>query len=567
MPRTQRGLQQQLDALGTACCTVFLLAMFCFFPLYIDTFSNLGLTKFSTGAALLLAGSLALGAVWAIGAHPVPGRLPVRDGTLWALGAVVVGTALSTAFSLSPTASVWGLGGYYGGCVMALLTAAGYLAVRAFARAEQGPGLVLGIGATAAVVAVLYLLNIFNIDLIGAYENTAVVERAQFFSTLGQKNFNGGYFAIVLPIIFYAFLQASTPRRAALYAVPALFGALALVVVDAEGLALGLGTAALVLLCSRDFTVRTLRRAALLGAAFFGWAGWMYHMRQTVYTQGGTPVLAGLGRPAVALPGVLVCAVIWAVLWAAAHPRGGTVRDWPLYCAGRCVTMALLCGVALLVLLANVWPGFPDLGRLNELLVFNDAWGTHRGLAWRICAAAWWEQPLCRKLLGVGPGMTHAAIAAWAGDALTPRMATFYAAHNEYLELLLTTGVAGLAAWLWFCAAHLRRGFAAWQRPGVAPVLLALCSYLAQAAVSIRVSMNFPLVMLLFALLAALCAAPEPAQTDGLHSPRPGAKTQRPPQNGAASSPARRWGIWVLAALVLTAVCGAAGRILFGFLW
>ena len=36
-------------------------------------------------------------------------------------------------------------------------------------------------------------------------------------------------------------------------------------------------------------------------------------------------------------------------------------------------------------------------------------------------------------------------------------MKTFYAAHNEYLELLLTTGVAGLAAWLWFVAAHLRK--------------------------------------------------------------------------------------------------------------
>ena len=30
--------------------------------------------------------------------------------------------------------------------------------------------------------------------------------------------------------------------------------------------------------------------------------------------------------------------------------------------------------------------------------------------------------------------MMHTAVAAWAGDAMTARMATFYAAHNEYLE-------------------------------------------------------------------------------------------------------------------------------------
>ena len=93
---------------------------------------------------------------------------------------------------------------------------------------------------------------------------------------------------------------------------------------------------------------------------------------------------------------------------------------------------------------------------------------------------------------------------AWAGDSLTDRMNTFYAAHNEYLEQLLTTGILGLAAWVGFVAVHLRRGFRAWNRPGAAPVLLALCSYLVQAVVSIRVSMLFPLVMVLFALLWVL---------------------------------------------------------------
>lgn len=75
--------------------------------------------------------------------------------------------------------------------------------------------------------------------------------------------------------------------------------------------------------------------------------------------------------------------------------------------------------------------------------------------------------------------MMHTAVAQWAGADITERMRTFYAAHNEYLELLLTTGVAGLAAWLWFVIAHLRKAAHNWLRPGVAPVTLALVSYLA----------------------------------------------------------------------------------------
>ena len=48
--------------------TVFLAAVLCVFPLYIDHFSNLGLTKFTGGFTLLVAGCLALLACAAIGA-------------------------------------------------------------------------------------------------------------------------------------------------------------------------------------------------------------------------------------------------------------------------------------------------------------------------------------------------------------------------------------------------------------------------------------------------------------------------------------------------------------------
>ena len=150
-----------------------------------------------------------------------------RLRAVWALGAFVLTGLLSTVLSLSPVASLWGLGGYYGGFMMVLFTAAGYLTVRAFAPQGLLNGLTFCVGLTTIVVTVLYVLNIFNIDLIGAYEDTAVVERAQFFSTLGQKNFNAGFMAFALPLVFYAFLVARGPRHTLFYGVPAFFGGLA----------------------------------------------------------------------------------------------------------------------------------------------------------------------------------------------------------------------------------------------------------------------------------------------------------------------------------------------------
>lgn len=550
---------QQLRRLAERSAAVLLVAALCVFPLYIDKFSNLGVVKFTGICTLCWAFALWLGALAAVGARPLPGRLPWRsDHALWALGAVVVSGVVSTALSLSPQASFWGLGGYYGGCMMVLFTAAVYLAARAFAPQKILNGLVFCLGITTALVTVLYVLNIFNIDLIGTYTDTAVVERAQFFSTLGQKNFCSGFMAFALPLVFYAFLAARGVRHTVLYGIPAFFGGLALAVVDAEGLALGIGAAVLVLLCQKDFTTRTLRRVAVIGAFFFFNAGWMQYMRTHVYTQGGKPMLAALGH--VGWTGFFVCLAVWAVLY-----FGLRGREIPLYKAGRAVAGVMLLGAVVLALLANFWPGFPSLGRLDDVLIFNDDWGTYRGTAWRITAETWLAQPLWRKLFGVGPGMMHTAVAAWAGADITARMKTFYAAHNEYLELLLTTGVAGLAAWLWFVAVHLRKAAKNWLRPGVAPVTLALVSYLAHAAISIRVSMIFPEIMLLFALLQVFCLPPEEAQPE----PAPKKRDKKAKQLQAEPQPGlvRLWGPVIVSAVVMMAVCGGASRVIFGFLY
>ena len=552
---------QQLRRMAERSAVAFLLAVLCVYPLYIDKFSNLGVVKFTGVATLSWAFCLWLGALAAIGARPRAGRLPWRtDHGLWALGAVVATGVVSTVTSLSPAMSLWGLGGYYGGCMMVLFTAVGYLAVRAFAPQKLLNGLTFCMGITTALVTVLYVLNIFNIDLIGTYADTAVVERAQFFSTLGQKNFCSGFMAFALPLVFYAFLVARGARHTVFYGVPAFFGGLALAVVDADGLALGIGTAVLVLLCQKIFTTRTLRRLMVIGMFFFADAGWMQYMRTHVYTQGGKPILAAFGH--YAQVGFAVCAVVWAVVFFTLRSR-----EIPLWKAGRVLTVIAVTLGVVLVVLANFMPGFPSLGKLDDLLVFNDDWGTYRGTAWRISWSAWTAQPFWRKLLGVGPGMMHTAVAQWAGADITARMKTFYAAHNEYLELLLTSGVLGLAAWVWFVAAHLRKAAQNWLRPGVAPVTLALVSYLAHAAVSIRVSMIFPEIMLLFGLLQVFCLPPE--GEDAPIQPK-GKKARQPVPNGNnAPAPGliRTWIGPAAAAVVMMVVCGAASRVVFGFLY
>ena len=218
--------QQAINRLAGTSATAFLCAVLCMYPLYIDKFSNLGVTKFTGCFTLFLLFLLWLVACTAIGARaPRPRNANAgRDVTLWGVLAFAGTSLISTFTSLSPTASTWGLGGYYGGLMLVLFTAAGYWAVRSYLDLENLDFVFWVLGITTSIVAVLYVLNIFNIDLIGAYADTAVVERAQFFSTLGQKDFNGCFFSVALPIVFYQFLNAKDTRTAVWTGIPAAFG-------------------------------------------------------------------------------------------------------------------------------------------------------------------------------------------------------------------------------------------------------------------------------------------------------------------------------------------------------
>ena len=98
--------QQDLARMTASTATALLTAVLCIFPLYIDRFSNLGLTKFSGGFTLILLFAAALGACLHIGGKVPAGRFASRDpGTLW-LGAFAPTVLCSAVTSIAPFRSL-----------------------------------------------------------------------------------------------------------------------------------------------------------------------------------------------------------------------------------------------------------------------------------------------------------------------------------------------------------------------------------------------------------------------------------------------------------------------------
>ena len=145
--------QQAINRLAGTSATAFLCAVLCVYPLYIDKFSNLGVTKFTGCFTLFLLFLLWLVACTAIGARALRLRNANagRDVTLWGVLAFAGTSLISTFTSLSPTASTWGLGGYYGGLMLVL-----FIFVPALNASTVGIMVPVGVVFSLAVARILY---------------------------------------------------------------------------------------------------------------------------------------------------------------------------------------------------------------------------------------------------------------------------------------------------------------------------------------------------------------------------------------------------------------------------
>ncbi len=435
-------------------------------------------------------------------------------------------TLVSVLLSGNIAAALWGSGGYLGGLVLTAAALLGCMGTAVFLKNPDAlcpPFLISGAGVT-----LLGILNNFGLDLLGFRSAIRPEQYNLFFSTIGNADYLSAFLCLWLPLALYHFAASNRIGERWLAFACAEVGFLGMASLDSGLTALGLAGAAFILLLFVPLTARELSRYAVLAA------GWTAAQLVMGLLAADHPLLrtehpfAALGKPAAAAVIIAVCLLAAAVLAALAKKAPGKI----CLPAQRVVCGAAAVGCVGLLTAANAFG--VSFGGLDNFLQFGPDWATGRGAIW---ADVWYcfthGTPL-QMLFGRGPGMVHAALAA-VGDALPYNLTDTIGAHNEYLELLLTTGAAGLAAYAAFIAAALHT--AAKQRktaPQKRGWLFCAAAYLVQACFNNRVSAVFPIFMVLLGVLTADAEADEKHPTGRL----------------------------LAAALVLTAVGAAGGGIL-----
>lgn len=175
------------------------------------------------------------------------------------------------------------------------------------------------------------------------------------------------------------------------------------------------------------------------------------------------------------------------------------------------VIILAAAGILFVLYDANIGGNGARYGAAESYVVLDDRWGTNRGYVWRRAWQIYQSFPALHKLFGHGLDTFGILMRYRYYDEMLEFCGQqFESVHNEYLQYLVTIGIAGLAAYIIFLAVSIKRIIhAAEKEPVLMAIVFAAVSYFIQAAVNISVPLVAPVVMMLISIGQAAAREPQ----------------------------------------------------------
>jgi hypothetical protein len=348
------------------------------------------------------------------------------------------------------------------------------------------------------------VLNFFSLDPLKMLTELSAADKKIFFSTIGNKNLLSGYLCITLPVLTILFVEEQRKWLRILCLICLSPGFAALMAADSDSGILGLGLFVAVYLIwyirhpgklKRFLLVLTvmLLSARLLRpmAAILPFPSKdMDHLQRLFVSKG-----IGIGL-------LLTTAAATVFLYLLDRKKPGLILPGAVPMALAAVFGSALLAVTGVMVFCTVNKELPLQG-IWRYFRLEDSWGTNRGFMWRRSMDIFREFSLWRKLFGSGPDTFY-----YVFEPYFPELPKFWitstnAAHNEYLNYLITLGVLGLEAYGTALISSVVRCLRmAKQDPMAALFGAAVICYGAQALVSIAQPITTPLLILFLALSA-----------------------------------------------------------------
>ena len=356
--------------------------------------------------------------------------------------------------------------------------------------------------AAVAFIAVCLLAvgNNFNIDIFGVYSELSAQNKASYISTIGNINFYSSYICLLLPLVVCGFCNAKEKYGKIVYTIALVVGAWGMLLTASESFMIGFFVAAAIIplfLYNNQEILKKYLQSLIIIAISCQFLRIVYWIVEKLH-----------GKVNVQLSGLLklwLHPLVWTILLVLCVGGLLLIKANKSFLVIKKVHIAvLICGAAVVLLsffIVNVFLYDKDVALLGKLFKITPEWGNYRGEIWQQCIRLYKEFNVFDKLFGIGPeslqNITQSS-EIFGGRVMDQ-------AHNEYLHLLLTTGVFGLLSYLsvifatcYTVAKKLK------DEPVAVGVFAGLAAYWVQATVNIAQPFSTPIMFLYIAMLGGL---------------------------------------------------------------
>ena len=440
-------------------------------------------------------------------------RFSIAD---WGMMLFSIVSLVSCVLSTDPHSAFTGDEGRKSGLLFILSMSAFHIVVSRTPSAVRRA--VEGLLISGTLVALLGVLNFFNIDPFGFYgPRLARGDVTKFISTIGNIDFFAAFLSLFLPCAMIFCVKTQGIRSFLCFGAIAV-GASAAIAARADSaiivLAVSLFSCMLFGVRSRENLARAFFAIA---AVLVGIAG--ITVLINAHPDGHMTLEYSLQKHLVKYPEEMGIGAV--ILLGASYvlfkSKRLLISKKTARFLRRLLWFAFFCAA---FVLASVFFYYTFIDTETELsgamdfFRFEDKWGSSRGGVWVRCMKLYDRSSLRVKLVGLGPDLLRKPLNdAYGKEILSYCKIAFDNAHNELIQYLLTLGALGLVSYLWFVYGGMHTLYMRMKQcPYAAAAFAAAAAYLVHSLITVNQPITTPLLFMLLSA-GASCRKTEGIQT------------------------------------------------------